>query len=166
MWCYYFQRGKYIGNKYNFLIAQQGQQQVTNDNRSRRCWSCVSLKERGDWICENALRSTNWINLEDFQKKALHQLLIDDKDLRLLPISAATGFGKSLIFTSFSSAYDLLNSVVLPVVVGLLSDLNAAAEVDCKATVIVTPLISLLNDQIANLAKFVCIFSLSFSRHV
>jgi hypothetical protein len=68
--------------------------------------------------------------------------------------------------TLFSSAYDFLNSAVLPVVVGLVADLNAAAEVDCKATVIVTPLISLLNDQIANLAKFVCIFSLSFSRHV
>jgi superfamily II DNA helicase RecQ len=103
--------------------------------------------------------------LEDFQKKALHQLLIDDKDLRLLPISAATGFGKSLIFTLFSSAYNFLNSAVPPVAVGLVADLNAAAKVDCKATVIVTPLISLINDKIANLAKFGCTFSLSFSRH-
>jgi superfamily II DNA helicase RecQ len=54
---------------------------------------------------------------------------------------------------------------VPPVAVGLVADLNAAAKVDCKATVIVTPLISLINDKIANLAKFGCTFSLSFSRH-
>lgn len=82
--------------------------------------------------------------LESFQLNALHQMLSNDPNVRVVAVSTATGFGKSIIYTLFTTAYNHFHG------------LTAAAN-NCKATVILSPLITLKEDQIISMNdKFNC----------